>query len=113
MVRSISHGLSAIIQSFIPQHDAARFLAAGLIREESLYSTRMGSPVSAIGLIQIMPATAKRRAQQLNLLNSKYESARLYQPKYNIQLGTHYLGQLLDEYQGRLISSMAANNVGP
>ena len=105
-------GYQAIIQSFVPQH-VDPFLVAGLIREESLYSARVVSPVGAIGLMQLMPATAKRVARQLNLSDSKYEPDRLYQPKHNIQLGTHYLGQLLDEYQGNLIYSVAAYNAGP
>jgi soluble lytic murein transglycosylase len=105
-------GYQGIIQSFVPQH-VDPFLVAGLIREESLYSARVVSRVGAIGLMQLMPATAKRVAQQLNLSDSKYEPDRLYQPKHNIQLGTHYLGQLLDEYQGNLIYSVAAYNAGP
>ena len=105
-------GYQTIIQSFVPQH-VDPFLVAGLIREESLYSARVVSRVGAIGLMQLMPATAKRVAQQLNLSDSKYEPDRLYQPKHNIQIGTHYLGQLLDEYQGNLIYSVAAYNAGP
>ena len=105
-------GYQTIIQSFVPQR-MDPFLVAGLIREESLYSARVVSRVGAVGLMQLMPATAKRVAQQLNLSDSKYEPDRLYQPKHNIQLGTHYLGQLLDEYQGNLIYSVAAYNAGP
>ena len=105
-------GYQTIIQSFVPQH-VDPFLVAGLIREESLYSARVVSRVGAIGLMQLMPATAKRVAQQLNLSDSNYEPDQLYQPKHNIQLGTHYLGQLLDEYQGNLIYSVAAYNAGP
>ncbi len=104
-------GYQTIIQSFVPQH-VDPFLVAGLIREESLYSTRVVSRVGAIGLMQLMPATAKRVAQQLKLSDSKYEPDRLYQPKHNIQIGTHYLGQLLEEYQGNLIYSVAAYNAG-
>ena len=105
-------GYQAIIQSFAPKH-VDPFLVAGLIREESLYSARVVSRVGAVGLMQLMPATAKRVAQQLNLSDSKYEPDQLYQPKHNIQLGTHYLAQLLDEYQGNLIYSVAAYNAGP
>jgi soluble lytic murein transglycosylase len=105
-------GYQAIIQSFTPKH-VDPFLVAGLIREESLYSARVISRVGAVGLMQLMPATAKHVAQQLSLSDSKYEPDQLYQPKHNIQLGTHYLGQLLDEYQGNLIYSVAAYNAGP
>jgi soluble lytic murein transglycosylase len=61
------------------------------------------SPVGAIGLMQFMPATAKHVAQPLNLSDSMYEPDRLYQSQHYIQLGTHYLEPLLDEYQGNLI----------
>ena len=104
-------GYQEMIRSYVPQH-VDPFLVAGLIREESLYSTRVVSPVGAIGLMQLMPATAKRMAHQLTS-GLAYEPAHLYQPRHNIQLGTHYLGQLVDEFQGNLIYSVAAYNAGP
>ena len=105
-------GYQALIQSFVPQH-VDPFLVSGLIREESLYSARVVSPVGAVGLMQLMPRTANRVAQQLNLTKAKYQTDWLYQPKYNIQLGSHYLGQLLSEFQGNIIYAVAAYNAGP
>jgi soluble lytic murein transglycosylase len=105
-------GYQHIIQSVVPQH-VDPFLVSGLIREESLYSARVVSPVGAIGLMQLMPATAKRVAQQLNLSNSRFVFENLYQPQYNIQVGTHYLGQLLNKFGGNIIYSVAAYNAGP
>ena len=104
-------GYQEMIRSFSPKH-VDPFLVAGLIREESLYSPRVVSPVGAIGLMQLMPATAKRMAHQL-ASGLAYEPANLYQPRHNIQLGTHYLGQLVDKFQGNLIYSVAAYNAGP
>ncbi|TFG61040.1 MAG: tetratricopeptide repeat protein, partial [Nitrospirales bacterium] len=105
-------GYQTIIQSVVPQH-VDPFLVAGLIREESLYSAQVVSPVGAIGLMQLMPATAKNVAQQLHLSDSTYDSDRLYQPQQNIQVGTHYLGQLLNEFEGNVIYAVAAYNAGP
>ena len=105
-------GYQTIIRSFVPLH-VDPFLVAGLIREESLYSARAVSPVGAIGLMQLMPVTAKRVARQLNLSNSESQPDRLFHPKHNIRIGTHYLGQLLNEYQGNIIYSVAAYNAGP
>ncbi len=105
-------GYQHVIQSFVPQH-VDPFLVAGLIREESLYSARVVSPVGAIGLMQLMPATAKKVARQLNLVDLNYDADQLYQPRHNIQLGTHYLGQLIEEHQGNLMYSVAAYNAGP
>ena len=105
-------GYQNIIQSVVPQH-VDPFLISGLIREESLYSTRVVSPVGAVGLMQLMPATAKRVAERLYLSDSGFIRDRLYDPHYNIQLGSHYLGQLLNEFEGNIIYSVAAYNAGP
>jgi soluble lytic murein transglycosylase len=105
-------GYQMVIQSFVPKH-VDPFLVAGLIREESLFSARVVSPVGAIGLMQLMPATAKKVARQLGLQDSNDNSQGLYEPEQNIQMGTSYLGQLLDEFQGNIIYSVAAYNAGP
>ena len=105
-------GYQMVIQSFVPKH-VDPFLVAGLIREESLYSARVVSPVGAIGLMQLMPATAKKVARQLGLQDSDYDPQGLYEPEQNIQLGTYYLGQLLNEFQDNIIYSVAAYNAGP
>ena len=105
-------GYQSIIQSVVPQN-VDPFLVSGLIREESLYSARVISPVGAIGLMQLMPDTAKRMARQLHLSGSKFVRAQLYQPPFNIHLGTHYLGQLINQFQGNIIYAVAAYNAGP
>ncbi len=105
-------GYHSIIQAVVPPH-VDPFLVSGLIREESLYSARVVSPVGAVGLMQLMPATAKRVARQLKLSYPEFFPNSLYMPQYNIQLGTHYLGQLLKEFGGNIIHSVAAYNAGP
>jgi soluble lytic murein transglycosylase len=105
-------GYQMVIQSFAPKH-VDPFLVAGLIREESLYSARVVSPVGAIGLMQLMPATAKKVGRQLGLQDSDSHRKGLDEPNRNIQLGTYYLGQLLNEFQGNIIYSVAAYNAGP
>jgi soluble lytic murein transglycosylase len=105
-------GYQMVIQSFAPKQ-VDPFLVAGLIREESLYSARVISPVGAIGLMQLMPTTAQKVARQLGLHDSEINPQDLYDPEYNIQLGTYYLGQLLNEFQDNIIYSVAAYNAGP
>ncbi|MEO6202937.1 MAG: lytic transglycosylase domain-containing protein, partial [Nitrospirales bacterium] len=105
-------GYQRVIQSFAPKQ-VDPFLVAGLIREESLYSARVVSPVGAIGLMQLMPETAKRVGRQLGLPDSDSDRKGLEEPNRNIQLGTYYLGQLLNEFQGNIIYSVAAYNAGP
>ncbi len=105
-------GYQSVIQSFAPKH-VDPFLVAGLIREESLYHARVVSPVGAIGLMQLMPETAKKVGRQLGLQDSDSDRKSLDEPNRNIQLGTHYLGQLLNEFQGNIIYAVAAYNAGP
>lgn len=103
-------GYQRVIESYAPRQ-VDPFLVAGLIREESLYSARIVSPVGAIGLMQLMPETAKKVGRQLGLPDSDRKG--LDEPNRNIQLGTYYLGQLLNEFQGNIIYSVAAYNAGP
>ena len=63
--------------------------------------------------MQLMPTTAIRVANQLGIQRSDYQESSLYNPQQNIRLGTHYFGQLLKEFQGHIIYSVAAYNAGP
>ncbi len=105
-------GYQAIIQAYTPSH-LDPFLVSGLIREESLYRARAISAVGAVGLMQLMPATARRVAHRLKLSDPAYTYQQLFQPSYNIQLGVNYLGQLLTEFQGNIVYAVAAYNAGP
>jgi len=87
------------------------YLVAGLIREESLYDARAMSQVGALGLMQLMPATARKVAHQLGLPSPEQDD--LFDAKTNIQLGTTYVGQLLEQFNGNLVHTVAAYNAGP
>jgi len=82
-----------------------------LIRQESAFSYQAKSPVGALGMMQIMPATAKEISKNMGIrYKGKYS---LLQPEKNIQLGTRYMGQLLKRFQGNTILATAAYNAGP
>ncbi|MGB0909115.1 MAG: transglycosylase SLT domain-containing protein [Nitrospirales bacterium] len=103
-------GFISTIQQYAPT-GLDPYLVAGLIREESLYDVRATSRVGALGLMQLMPKTATRVAQGLGLaLPGKEE---LFDANTNIQLGTAYVGQLLAEFNGNLVHTVAAYNAGP
>ena len=100
-----------VIKKYAEQYDLDPFLVAGLIRQESAYSAKVTSPAGARGLMQIMPATGKRVARELNLKG--YSAARLYEPELNIAIGTAYLAGLLEDFDGNLFRTLAAYNAGP
>ena len=87
------------------------YLIMALIREESSFSRKAVSPVGARGLMQVMPLTALKIAR--TLLSSFSLAEDLDRPETNIALGTAYLAQMLQDFQGNLSLALAAYNAGP
>lgn len=85
-------------------------LVFGLSRQESEFDPTAQSPVGARGLMQLMPATAKMVARQINV---PYSRSRLTtDPAYNAMLGSAHLGDLIGNFNGSYIMSIAAYNAG-
>ncbi|MCP9447364.1 MAG: transglycosylase SLT domain-containing protein [Nitrospira sp.] len=87
------------------------FLIAAIIREESQYDWRAVSRVGAIGLMQVMPATANEVARRHRLPDVTRDD--LFDQETNIQIGVRYIGQLLARFSGNLVHAVAAYNAGP
>jgi soluble lytic murein transglycosylase len=83
-------------------------MVAGLIRQESAFAADAVSRRGAIGLMQIWPPTAPSLARGLRLA---YSRARLFDPEYNLRLGTSYLSTLLKAYD-KPEFALAAYNAG-
>jgi len=82
-----------------------------MIRQESAFNTRARSPVGAMGIMQLMPGTAKQVSRTQGL---KYQGPlSLLEPDHNIRLGTAYLKQVLTRFNGNMILATAAYNAGP
>ncbi|MBT1071158.1 transglycosylase SLT domain-containing protein [Pelotalea chapellei] len=107
-----SAGYPLAFNDFVSQHTAANTLSESLIyaliRAESCFSPTVKSPVGAVGLMQLMPATAKGVAQE----KGTFDPARLTTPEYNIKLGTKHFRDLLKGYDGDVVYSVAAYNAG-
>ncbi|GEO36718.1 lytic transglycosylase [Skermanella aerolata] len=86
-------------------------LVHSLIRQESTFNENAVSPAGARGLMQLMPATAKQVAGQLGMqhTNSRLTS----DPTYNIALGSAYMRELIDRFNGSYVLAIAAYNAGP
>lgn len=87
------------------------FLVAAIIREESQYDWRAVSRVGAIGLMQVMPATANAVAQRHHLPSVGRED--LFDQETNIRIGARYVEQLLGQFSGNVVHTIAAYNAGP
>lgn len=82
-----------------------------VIRQESAFATTAGSSAGAVGLMQLMPATAHEVAARLDRpLPSR---AALTDPETNIALGSHYLAQMARWFDGHPVLATAAYNAGP
>ncbi len=82
-----------------------------IIRQESEFDLSANSHAGAIGLMQLMPYTAKLVSKQAKLPYSK--SRLTSDPEYNINLGSHYIAGLILEYEGSYPFAIAAYNAGP
>lgn len=86
-------------------------LVLAVIRQESQFDPTAVSHAGARGLMQLMPATAKRVAARNGL---RYDKGRLTRdPDYNMRLGISYLAGLLDSFNGSHVMALAGYNAGP
>ena len=97
----------------IAWHDSRvrRELVLAVIREESSFEQSAESPVGAQGSMQVMDGTASHVGDMtgIDIDLSMMRSSR----DYNIAVGSHYLGGLLDRYSGSVMLALAAYNAGP
>jgi soluble lytic murein transglycosylase len=82
-------------------------LLAAVAKQESRFSPTVRSPVGAVGLLQLMPATAEE------LMGRPLQADELEQPALNASLGARYLQQLLQRWQGDPLLAVASYNAGP
>jgi soluble lytic murein transglycosylase len=83
----------------------------GIARQESAFNPKARSPVGALGLMQLMPATAKSIAKRINQpLKGPYE---LVNPRRSIELGSAYLKHVYKINQNNPILAIASYNAGP
>lgn len=86
-------------------------LVDAMVVQESSGRVHAVSPKGALGLMQLMPATAEEMANELGV---PYDPARLTTDReYNKMLGTHYLNKQLTKYSGNVVLALAAYNAGP
>lgn len=85
--------------------------ALGVARSESLFMRDARSSAGAIGLMQLMPSTGRKVAREIKLPYSGLDT--LTDPHKNIRLGTTYLGNMAERYDGNRVLATAAYNAGP
>lgn len=82
-----------------------------ILRQESMFNAKARSPVGALGLMQLMPPTARLVAKRLGMKPPKEDE--IISPDTNIRLGSHYLKMLKNQFNGWLFLAIPSYNAGP
>jgi soluble lytic murein transglycosylase-like protein len=91
-----------LIQEIAERHGVEYALVKAVIQAESGFDRLAVSPKGALGLMQLMPATA-----------AEHQVHDVFRPRDNIEGGVRYLRWLLDRYGGNVPLALAAYNAGP
>lgn len=92
------------VRALAEPHGVDPYLVLALIEAESNYDAKVVSAKGAIGMMQLMPATASRYGM--------HSVSELRDPRKNIQWGIHHLKELLDKYNGHWALALSAYNAG-
>jgi soluble lytic murein transglycosylase len=98
-----------IVRGHAKNYDLDPALLAAVIYRESKFDARAQSDSGAIGLMQLLPDTAKGIA--LHTGGSRFEVSDLWDPEINVRYGAFYLRRLLNKY-GNVKLALAAYNAG-
>jgi soluble lytic murein transglycosylase len=98
-----------IVRGHAKNYDLDPALLAAVIYRESKFDARARSDSGAMGLMQLLPDTAKGIA--LHTGGSQFEVSDLWDPEINVRYGAFYLRRLLNKY-GNVRLALAAYNAG-
>lgn len=98
------------VEKYANEYGVDPLLVVSVMREESKFLPRSESQKGALGLMQLMPSTARWIAQ--NLEDTGYTDEYLVDPEKNIQYGTWYLSSLEKEFSGNTTLVVTAYNGG-
>ncbi len=100
---------SEYVYKYSEENNIDPLLTLSIIKAESNFKRNIKSSSGAIGLMQLMEATAVEEANEIN--EEVIVTEALYNPEMNIKIGTKYFAKLMKKYENTLIA-LAAYNAG-
>lgn len=102
MVTRVSRDYHQLLKEVARKYRLPLNLLEGVVKVESNFDPQAVSPSGALGLMQLMPETARA----LGVKNP-------FDPRENLEAGARYLRQMLDLFRGNIDLALAAYNAGP
>ena len=105
----VAKSTGQIVSEASEKHGVDSDFIHSVIKQESAGNAKAVSRTGARGLMQLMPGTAKDVARKLGV---RYSQSRLLEPAYNLQLGTTFVQDQIDRFDGSYILALAGYNAG-
>ncbi len=100
-----------IIEQYSAEYNMDPLFITAIIKVESNFNPKAKSKKGAIGLMQIMPSTAKEIAEQYLNIND-FSEEQIYEPNFNIRLGVYYVKILSEMFNNNTNLVLASYNAG-
>ncbi len=94
------------------RNDLSARLSMSLTRQESAFNPRAVSSSNAMGLMQLIPPTAREVAQKLGLKKIELPED-LFRPEVNVAMGSFYIADMIRQFKSVVPFALAAYNAGP
>jgi hypothetical protein len=100
--------IAGAVVDYSEENDVSISLILAVMKAESAFNPRAVSHAGALGLLQIMPATAEEISSEVG--RKRYH---LFDISHNVQFGSYYLWKLLNRFDGDIEAAVRAYNCGP
>ena len=98
---------SEYVEKYSEEYDVDKYLIYSIIKSESNFNENAHSSKSAIGLMQLMKNTGDEIGKKIGI-----ENVDLYNEEMNIMIGTKYISDLIEKYDGNINLAIIAYNAG-
>jgi soluble lytic murein transglycosylase len=107
-ITAYPYAYASLIEKYSKKNGIDPMLVTALIRQETVFQPDAVSHAGAVGLMQVLPKTGRVLARKVKV---RYARRKLFDPEYNLRLGTVYFRDLVNQF-GSTEAALAAYNAG-